>query len=124
MIDLFSDTELQRHSSLAREASDGDILKYLIGFSSYDRTGPMALLMTFAPPLRCLQIFLTCGNMCDAPWPYRKLIADALRPALTEVSLAEILQSTWPEEHAFYTALPDSVTVWRGCESGRERGLH
>jgi hypothetical protein len=58
--------------------------------------------------------------MCDAPWPYRSLIAETLRRAL-KVKLIDFLE---PEERAWFSALPDAVPVWRGCQYGRERGLY
>jgi hypothetical protein len=58
--------------------------------------------------------------MCDAPWPWRSDLARELRQALRQVSLREVLQ---PTDLAFYDALPATITVWRGCARGRERGL-
>jgi hypothetical protein len=81
----------------------------------------MTFLMQLAPARRCLQIFLEVGNTCDAPWPYRSFIAEALRYALAEVPLVGLLS---PAARSFYEALPDLVPIWRGCEGGRERGLH
>jgi hypothetical protein len=31
---------------------------------------------------------------------------------------------TDPEERTFHEELPDLIVIWRGCERGRERGLH
>jgi hypothetical protein len=67
-----------------------------------------------------LRIFLEWGNMCDAPWACRSAIADALR-GIPRACLAELLES---DAHGFYDSLPELVPVWRGCERGRERGLH
>jgi hypothetical protein len=51
----------------------------------------------------------------------RSIIADMLRRACSEISLADVLP---PDERSRYDALPDPVSVWRGCDQGRERGLH
>jgi hypothetical protein len=67
-----------------------------------------------------LQLFLDWGNMCDAPWPWRAAFADNLRWACHDARLADLLE---PDERAFFEALPPLVTVWRGCEAGRERGI-
>jgi hypothetical protein len=58
--------------------------------------------------------------MCDAPWAYRTYLTEELRIGLAKVSLSEVLG---PDELIFYSALPDQVAIWRGCERGRERGL-
>jgi hypothetical protein len=55
--------------------------------------------------------------MCDAPWPWRSVIADLLRQAISKIILADVLP---PDARSFYEGLPDLVSVWRGCE----RGLH
>jgi hypothetical protein len=103
-----------------KEASPKELDLHLLSFNSYRRTEAMFWLMLALPPRRCLQIFLRWGNMCDAPWPYRSNLANELRRALVEVALTEVLA---PAELAFYTGLPDRVSIWRGCERGRERGL-
>jgi hypothetical protein len=41
--------------------------------------------------------------------------------ACSKISLADVLS---PDERSYCNALPDPVPVWRGCEQGRERGLH
>src|SRR5262249_21201328 len=110
------------YSSMARTASLDDNLDYLYRwFDSYARTEPMVYLMLSVPARRCLQIFLEIGNVCDAPLSYRSPIACALRDALAEVPLFGLLD---PAARSFYEALPDLVPIWRGCEAGRERGLH
>ena len=106
---------------LAREAPPEEVDKYLLSFDSYRRTEGMYYLMLASPPRRCLQIFLEWGNMCDAPWGYRSDLSEVLRQSLAEVALTDMLT---PDELAFYASLPDPTPVWRGCEDGRERGLH
>jgi hypothetical protein len=108
-------------SHLAREGSNDDIGECLSRFDSYARAEALAVLMMFASPRRSLQIFLEWGNVCDAPWPYRAMIADKLRPSVAEVNLVELLE---PVARDFYASLPDPVPVWRGCEQARERGLY
>jgi hypothetical protein len=112
---------LQLLKDLAQSRSLDDIRGYLLQFDSYARTKPMTWLLMLAPARRRLEIFLESGNMCDAPWLFRKKIAKCLREALAEIDLIEVLG---PEERAFYEAQPDPIPVWRGCRHGRERGLH
>jgi hypothetical protein len=91
-------------------------------FDSYSRTEAMVRVIFVARNAADrMRLFLEWGNMCDAPWPWRSVIADLLRKACSEISLAEILPR---DARSFYDALPDPVSVWRGCEQGRERGLH
>jgi hypothetical protein len=91
-------------------------------FDSYSRTEAMVHVMISAQEAADrMKVFLEWGNMCDAPWPWRSIIADMLRRACSEISLADVLP---PDERSRYDALPDPVSVWRGCDQGRERGLH
>jgi hypothetical protein len=105
---------------LVKEGSAREVGDYLFSFDSYKRTAPLSLLMSFFPPRRRLEVFLEWGNKCDAPRAYRSPLAGSLRDALTKVALIEVLG---PKELTFYTALPDQMPIWRGCERGRERGL-
>jgi hypothetical protein len=105
---------------LVEEAPLEEVSDYLWSFDNHARARAMALVMGCSSAQRCVQIFLEWGNMCDAPWPYRSYIADALRRALAEVTLIELLEAA---ERTFYVGLPDLVPVWRGCERARERGL-
>jgi hypothetical protein len=68
-----------------------------------------------------LAIFLNAANHCDKPWPWRGVLAMLLRDCRPEVYLAELLRA---EERSWWTALPPLIEVYRGCEKGRERGLH
>jgi hypothetical protein len=91
-------------------------------FDSYERTVAIVFVMQRAPTaVDCLRVFLEWGNMCDAPWWQRSHIADMLRNALRGVRLADVLE---PDALSFYNGLPEIVPIWRGCERGRERGLH
>jgi hypothetical protein len=65
-----------------------------------------------------LRVFLEWGNVCDAPWANRSLIAGMLRQIPTAADLLP------PAARTLYEALPDPVPIWRGCDRGRERGLH
>jgi hypothetical protein len=113
--------DVQQLTALVQRGSLDDIVRFLIQFDSYARTEPMTWLLMLAAAQLRLKIFLEYGNLCDAPWPYRSSIAEYLRQARTEIDLIEVLG---PVERAFYEALPDPIPVWRGCERGRERGLH
>jgi len=49
-------------------------------FGSYQRTEAMVHIMLRAPtPAEAVAVFLDWGCMCDAPWPWRSVIADILR---------------------------------------------
>jgi hypothetical protein len=109
---------------LVKEAPLDEVSNYLSSFDSYQRTEAMTWVMMVSCAQRCVQIFLEWGNMCDAPWPYRSYLADALRRALDEVTLIKLLNTAErAAEHSFFVGLPDLAPVWRGCERGRERGL-
>jgi len=106
---------------LTDEAPIDEVMLYLLSFDSYKRSEVMAWVLDFTRcPERRLRIFLGFGDGCDAPWSYRSMIADALRPARAKVDLLDVLE---PAERDFYAALPAVVPVWRGCEAGRERGI-
>jgi hypothetical protein len=108
-------------SFLANVAPLEKISKYLLTFDSYGRTRAMAYLMTLAMEgSRCLWRFLDSGNACDSPWPWRSILASELRRARAKVDLIDLLG---PEATAYFAALPEIVSVWRGCQRGRERGL-
>jgi hypothetical protein len=83
-----------------------EISHYLITFGSYARTEPLMFVMVGSSPRRCVQVFLEWGNMCDSPWWCRSHIAAALRRALKDVRLIELLRG---EGRAFYEALPDVI---------------
>jgi hypothetical protein len=79
---------------LAREAPFNEIASFLLGFDSYRRTVPMAMLMHLAAIERsehCIRIFLDSGNFCDDPWACRSTIAAALRQACGVVNLPDLL---------------------------------
>jgi len=103
-------------------ASEEDWLIYLLGFNSYARTEALWQAMMFAhrTPELNLRWFLRFWSVCDRPWEWRGRIAELLREACAKVALLDVLE---PEERAFFSALPPLVSVWRGCEGGRERGL-
>jgi hypothetical protein len=91
-------------------------------FDSHSRSTALQLvLLRSTVPTDTLRVFLEWGNVCDAPWWGRSVIADCLRHSLRKVALADCLG---PDELTFYNALPAIISVWRGCEQGRERGLH
>jgi hypothetical protein len=87
----------------------------------YARTRALWLAMASAPiPEASVRLFLKWGNMCDAPWQWRAAFAGNLRWACGKIRLVDLLD---PNNRAFFEALPLLVTVWRGCEAGRERGI-
>jgi hypothetical protein len=91
-------------------------------FGSYQRTEAMVYVMLRAPtPTEAIAVFLDWGCMCDAPWLWRSVIADILRRSCAAVRLADVLS---PDARSFYASLPDLISIYRGCERGRERGLH
>jgi hypothetical protein len=114
-----SGNKLQRLLALPLDSASNELFM----FDSYSRTEAMVYVMSAARSEAAdqIKVFQEWGNMCDAPWPWRSIIADILRRACSKISLAEVLS---PEERGFFDALPDLVSVFRGCEQGRERGLH
>jgi hypothetical protein len=56
--------------------------------------------------------------------PERKALGGPVR-AWNDGALSETPQTPPPilRARSFYDSLPEIVTVWRGCERGRERGL-
>ena len=94
----------------------------LMMFDSYSRTEAMVkVMLSTREAADRIRVFQEWGNMCDAPWPFRSILADILRRACSKIDLAEVLS---PEARSFFDALPDLASVLRGCEQGRERGLH
>jgi hypothetical protein len=89
--------------------------------SSYERTTCLVEEMSKASASRRLSLFLEHGNMCDAPWAWRSVLAGLLRLALTEVKLVDHLE---PDARAWFSALPSIVPIWRGCDWYTVRGLH
>jgi hypothetical protein len=71
-------------------------------------------------PAARLSLFLDNFNMCDAPWPYRGVLAGELREALKEVRLEDVLPD---EEREWLASMPPSIEIYRGCAKRRERGL-
>jgi hypothetical protein len=119
LVDAYCSSATLQH--LAQEAPMSLVDRFLGRFGSYARTDHMTMLMLMAPARRSLSIFLDWGNMCDCPWPWRSVLADKLRSDCSQVSLAEVLPAA---EQAWLAALPPVIEVFRGCERGRERGLH
>jgi hypothetical protein len=90
--------------------------------NSYERIEVLWRAMLFAPTAAdTMAVFLCWGNSCDAPWHWRRPIAELLREDCAYVNLADLLS---PEAREYYDSLSDPVLVCRGCEQGRERGLH
>jgi hypothetical protein len=89
---------------------------------SYERPYSMVLAMAGAhrTPARQLCIFLDTWSMCDATRPYWSQIAGELRSVRTRVDITEFLE---PEARTWFDAAPAEITVYRGCQTGRERGL-
>jgi hypothetical protein len=92
---------LKEITAKLRGLSFAEAAKHLGDFDSYDRTGAMVCVMLRAPtPADQVRVFLDWGNACDAPWPYRGLIADLLRQACAEVSMPDLLE---PADRQFYS---------------------
>ena len=66
---------------LALRAPPEEVDQYLWTFDSYARTGAMAWLMLVTSAERAMQLFLNWHNVCDAPWPWRSRLANAMRRA-------------------------------------------
>jgi hypothetical protein len=90
-------------------------------FNSWERSIALALVLCRAPtPADTMRLFLEWGNVCDAPFANRGIVAERLRWAVSKINVADFLER---DARAFYDVLPPVVPVWRGCERGRERGL-
>jgi hypothetical protein len=63
---------------------------------------------------KLIVLFLEWGNMCDAPWACRSVVARLLREALKTVPLADALPPA---------ALPPMIPIFRDCKSDRVYGL-
>jgi hypothetical protein len=107
---------------LGADAPFWQISECLVWVGSHHRTEPMLLTMAGAHRTaeRQLCIFLDTWSMCDATRPYWSQIAGELRSARAQVDITEFLE---PEAHAWFSAAPAEITVYRGCQAGRERGL-
>jgi len=97
--------------------------KRLAECTSYKRAGQLVLEMVWerGAPLKQVALFLEWGNVGDAPFQCRKALADILREALKQVRLADVLKEP---EQTWFESLGVEIPIYRGCEKGRERGLH
>jgi hypothetical protein len=113
---------------LGREAPLEEARRYLVFFGSYERTDHMVMVMRAAGWSErwdhCLSIFLAAGNMCDAPWPWRSELAGVLRDARSGVAEDAFVGLLDPEAREWWSNLPPLIPVYRGCQRGRERGIH
>jgi hypothetical protein len=95
--------------------------KRLAFCDSYSRPEQLVREMCDAGSLReAALLFLNWANLCDAPWPYRTCFAEILRAAIKKIRLADLLPA---DERAWLASLDPIITIYRGCEKGRERGL-
>jgi hypothetical protein len=89
--------------------------------NSYSRAEKLLLIMLKEPSHeKAVSLFLHWYNMCDEPWAHRLLFARRLRVALKHIHLPDLLE---PAERQWLASLDDPVSVYRGCEKRRERGL-
>jgi hypothetical protein len=65
-------------------------------------------------------VFLENWCICDGLWPLRQIMLSTLRRRVAQRSPIEFLSLA---DRDFYDALPDRVTVLRGCSRRRVRGL-
>jgi hypothetical protein len=105
----------------AKVSRQSPVDRRLMLCDSYSRTRELCLAM-FAEqnPAARVALFLEWGSCCDAPWAYRGYFARILREALKRVALAELLPA---DQRAFFDSLEPLINIYRGCESGRVRGL-
>jgi hypothetical protein len=109
---------LDRLSGLTFAEAEGE----LGNFDSYERSLALVFVLMRTPtPADAIRVFLEWGNVCDAPWGNRTHIADCLRREFNHVALADFLEAP---ARVFCDGLPALIPLWRGCERGRERGLH
>ena len=101
--------------------SFGEADRRLALCDSYSRTSQLVQEMLCArSSAERVRLFLEWGSLCDAPWPYRSYFAQILRDAFRHVRLADMLP---PGDLDWFLSLDPVIAVYRGCQSGRERGL-
>ena len=66
-----------------------------------------------------MAVFAQAWPDCDNTWSYR----DELRHLLMYHCRADFLHHLSEDDLAFYNALPDEITVYRGCDASRVYGL-
>jgi hypothetical protein len=96
------------------------ITSYLLLFGSHERSIALWDATASEPPDVFWPVFLNNWNICDGLWPMRKIMLSTLRQRKAELSPIGFMD---PADRAFYDALPDRVTVFRGCGRRRVRGL-
>jgi hypothetical protein len=90
--------------------------------NSCTRTGQLVLEMSAELSARKrVRLFLDWACLSDAPWWNRSWFSSLLREALKEVRLIDLLDEP---ERAWFESLGDEIAIYRGCEKGRERGMH
>lgn len=115
-----------RLTKIAVEAKTAD--DRLAFCDSYDRTGQLVIEMMHLDymcaepdPREIVALYLRWGCVCDAPWNNRTWLSGFLREALKEVRLVDVLEEP---ERSWFESLGDEIAIYRGCEKGRERGMH
>jgi hypothetical protein len=91
--------------------------------NSIERTGQLfwEMAQEHDSPHQQVALFLQWSNTCDAPFPWRRLIAEILRGALKHIRLEDVLAGP---ERTFFEGLGAAIPIYRGCQKGCERGLH
>jgi hypothetical protein len=96
------------------------ISRYLLLFGSHERAIPLWEETDDEPADVFWPVFLENWCVCDGLWPMRKLLLPTLRRRFAQLSPIPFMK---PGDRQFYEALPDRVTVFRGCGRRRVRGL-
>jgi len=96
------------------------IKSYLWLFSSFDRSIALWEATVDESADIFWPVFLENWCICDGLWPMRQIMRSTLRCRVAELSPIGFLS---PADRDFYDALPDRMTVLRGCSRRRVRGL-
>ena len=108
--------------SLVKDAPVDELSRFLGTFDSYKRSEVLAWMLDAMcnRPEDCVRLFLDRGLACDAPWPYRSLIAGALR-ACAVVDLLKVLK---PAEHDLYASSRLWSQFGAAANEAGSAGLH
>ena len=93
---------------------------YLDMFNSFDRADALLYVTEDEPADVFWNVMIKLWNECDFIWPLRDMMLSTLRRRRAELSPIALLKAA---DRDFYNALPDRVTIYRGCGRRRIRSL-
>ena len=94
--------------------------RYLGMFDSSDRAYPLLYVTEDEPADVFWSVMIETWNECDDIWPLGDMMLSTLRRRRAELSPIALLKAA---DRDFYNALPDRVTIYRGCGRRRIRSL-